>query len=258
MKYLILILLLTGCSPVNFSSNSEINDSISPDMVSTTHPEPMSFREAWKVCSNQDLVCNLPLGRSFQVRYYHDATHYVEKTLSGSFLCNDKFFTDPKAYGAKFCIYDENSISVPEDDKTLSNAQIQVLDPTLSLNLLSTPKVSVMYGFTAEANGAPFNWGYMTQGSYIDYAVSISTAKKFKVGLYAARNGSTGNQEMEVTLDGAVVGGVVLTPTGTWTRYMPYLSTQVITLSEGTHVIRLKAKTANAFNIAYVGFQLIP
>lgn len=111
---------------------------------------------------------------------------------------------------------------------------------------LDVSKVLDMSGFTGEANGIAFNWGYMhVPGSYVELLINVPTAGTYNLKvLYAI----LGSNTVSIKLDSVNQGSLNLYGTGSYSTYTNTVALPV-TLPAGLHALRVTATTSESINI---------
>lgn len=121
-----------------------------------------------------------------------------------------------------------------------------VLWPTGTTALpIRTP--SAVSGFTADATGIAFNWGFMQPGAYVQYQVSVAKDTTFKLTL--SESSWDVNAGVNVYLNGVLAGQVPFKSQGSWTVYVnsdPF----VLTLRAGSSTLKIQEATGIGFNLA--------
>ena len=220
-----------------------------PTPLPTATPAPTPTPNPWVKCADEGQTCVLPGDKVYTVRYYADATHFTEKHLSENFQCSNEFFTDPLSSQAKICQY-ETASSQPAD--ILTNLQ-----PVSSSErtVLNTQLVNRQVGFSADNNGLPFDWGYMTgTGAFVEYSISVSEEKDYYLGLYASGRANL----VQVLVNGIYKGTITLADTGQYYTYQTFMNSSTIHLKPGQYLIRFTSLQSPAYNFGHLGFQPVP
>jgi len=108
---------------------------------------------------------------------------------------------------------------------------------------------------TTSDSGGGANLGYVEGGEWLQYTIDVATATTYQVGIRIAANTSTGSTagQLHLELDGAAIGSTVDVPgTGGWQTWTT-IDAGTVSLSAGTHTLRLVADTAG-YNVNWLEF----
>jgi hypothetical protein len=135
---------------------------------------------------------------------------------------------------------------------TTSAATTLQTSGTTSVDVKTASAVS---GFSADANGAAFNWGFMTgAGAYTEYTLNVTQAQSFKLVLNTATPAAS---SVNIAINGVTAASVSVPATGGWGTYT---GTSAVTLNllQGSAVkLRVTATNAQPFNLAGMSLQAI-
>lgn len=105
-------------------------------------------------------------------------------------------------------------------------------------------------GARLEVRSSGMNIGYVsTAGSYIDYAVTTSTAGTYDLGLGLA---AANNASLDVYVNGSKAASYSIASTGNWDTYKTL--TQKVTLAAGNNAIRITSTNGTQYNLNAVKF----
>lgn len=108
---------------------------------------------------------------------------------------------------------------------------------------------------TCTDGGTGFSVGYITAGEWLEYSVIVKYSGTYTIGFRVASGSTTGVMALGINVDGMTLINTLSVPnTGAWSTWKTV--TQSVTLTAGTHIIRLKANQGD-FNINYIDFTLV-
>jgi len=87
------------------------------------------------------------------------------------------------------------------------------------------------------------NLGFIRNGNYTDYSVSVDGTSEYTLDVYASSSGVGGS--MDIIESGTVVGSINLPVTGQWHNYKKYSTS--VSLSSGQKTLRLLFKGGSGF-----------
>ncbi len=98
-------------------------------------------------------------------------------------------------------------------------------------------------------DGGGYDVGWIQDGEWLEYDVSIAESGQFDLALRMA-SGSSGNKTATVEVDGNQVASFNLTKTEGWQAWHDVV-VENVSLTEGTHTLRIVMKS-NSFNLNYL------
>ncbi|CAN5448870.1 hypothetical protein BH11PSE11_BH11PSE11_35440 [soil metagenome] len=133
---------------------------------------------------------------------------------------------------------------------TTSSATTLATTGTTTLNVRNASAVS---GFSADANGAAFNWGFMAgSGAYVEYTLNVTQAQSFNLVLGTATPGAS---TADISINGVRATALSVPATGGWGSYVN-TAPVALNLPQGSAVkLRITATSSQAFNLAGVSLQ---
>lgn len=106
---------------------------------------------------------------------------------------------------------------------------------------------------TGDSQGGAFNVGWIVDGEWLNYLVNVSAGTYSITARVASAGASVG--DLQVLLDGTVLGTIPVDPTGGWQSYVDKTITG-IALAAGTgRTLQLKAVSGGDFNLNFVRFS---